>query len=72
MIRHLRSEGKRLCILSNSSSAPSGTHKRLIDMNFPEDAFMGAVTSGGECAKGLQEVGEVEVEGQNGSSGGDP
>ncbi|GMH49990.1 hypothetical protein TrRE_jg4476, partial [Triparma retinervis] len=60
MIRHLCSEGKRLCILSNSSSAPSGTHKRLIDMNFPEDAFMGAVTSGGECAKGLQETFETK------------
>ena len=58
MIRHLCSEGKKLCILSNSSSAPSGTQKRLIDMGFPENAFTGAVTSGGECAKGLQEVGE--------------
>ena len=27
-------------------------------MGFPENAFTGAVTSGGECAKGLQEVGE--------------
>ena len=50
----------QLCILSNSSSAPAATHKRLIEMGFPDDAFVGAVTSGGECAKGLAETFENE------------
>jgi len=57
LIEKLKSEGKKLAILSNSSADPGATLGKLYKpiasggLGFPDGCFDIAITSGGECAK---------------------
>ena len=51
LVRKLASTGKKLVILSNTSSPSSAALAKLPKMGFNSDDFIGAVTSGEEAAK---------------------
>lgn len=54
-IDEMRSQGKRMCILSNTSSPAKAALQRLPKYGLAEDTFNGIVTSGEEAAKYVRE-----------------
>jgi|UPI000581AC01 HAD superfamily hydrolase (TIGR01450 family) len=55
-VEALARQGKKLIILSNSSSLAKDTSARLPKLGFDRDAFVGAVTSGEEASHYIQET----------------
>ena len=50
-VRYLASNGKKLVVLSNTSSPSRSALQRLSELGFDEDYFVGVVTSGDEAAR---------------------
>ena len=55
LVKHLVDSGKKLIILSNTSSPSTTTIKRLPGLGFDPNDFIGAVTSGDEASRLIKE-----------------
>jgi ribonucleotide monophosphatase NagD (HAD superfamily) len=55
-VERLKEMGKKLIILSNSSSASAATITKLPKLGFDSSNFLGAVTSGEECSQYVRET----------------